>query len=311
MKSKLKGLDNDPNSIFRASRTIRNVINKKLKKEQEKQNAQARQQTLTTPPTSNTENDVNKNLTLFSLHIRQTNTLLKSFNSQISDDVKATSNEIAENKFKKVQKRERRKQLINRVGIEPEESESEGESGSEEDSDAGSEEDSDAGSEEDSDAGSSFENSGNTGNIISDDILSNAYVKDINKILLIIDNAIVVWDDNIKPNIRYLGKIKLRNFLNSKLMEDLNKNFDIFSDNLRTFSEYAKTLSKDERSGWTSIEASGEQLINKFDELFFTINDDIKRLAGEGTGIINGAGFLHIPTPYNSYLKESSKKYLM
>ena len=162
---------------------------------------------------------------------------------------------------------------------------------------------------EDSDAGSSFESS--RGNQVNDDMLKNAYVKDINRILLIIDQAIVLWDDYIKPNIRYLGKIKLSNFLNSKLMEDFEKNFDIFLDNINVFSSYAETLSKDDYSGWSSIVASGEQLIQKCEELFFTINDDINRLAGQGTGIINGAGFLHLPTPYNSYLKESSKKYLM
>jgi len=339
MKSKLKGLDNDPNSIFRASRTIRNVINKKLKKDQEEQNAQAQQQTLTAPPTSNTEMDVNKNLTSFSLLIRQTNTLLISFNAQISADVETTFNEMTEDEFKKVQKAERREQQrINRVGIEPEESESGSESESDSSSEAGSDSDSDSsssetntrsqmrsegtfsngdseegseeGGEEDSDAGSSFESS-SRGNQISDDILKNAYVKDINRILLIVDQAIVLWDEYIKPNIRYLGKIKLLNFLNSKLMDDLNKNFYNFFDGINIFSSYATTLSKDDYSGWSSIVASGEQLINKFEELFFTINDDIKRLSGEGTGIINGAGFLHLPTPYNSYLKESSKKYLM
>ena len=100
MKSKLKGLDNAPNSIFRASKTVRNIINKKLKEEKDAQDAQdgQQQQILSVPPTSSAELDVNKNLSSFTLDIKQITTLVSGFNNYWDKDLETLSKYSEETK---------------------------------------------------------------------------------------------------------------------------------------------------------------------------------------------------------------------
>jgi hypothetical protein len=320
---KKSGLDNDPNSIFRASRTVRKIINKKLKEDQDAKNAQ--QQTLTAPIKSNTETDVNKNLSQFILDIKQINTLLSAFNIQIYNDVSNVNDDIQKYENKPKNKRK----FLSRVGIEPEEesgSEEEesvassryssvgessvGESGSEEEESGSEEEESGSeGRKSKSNSGSSFDDT--TRSNTDYEILMNSYIRDINRIILLIDHSIVLWEDNIKSNINYLSKVKMTNFVNSKTMDEFKTNLEELQVNLHLLEEYEKILSKDDVSPYENIVKHGDRLLTKSDELYDLINSDIAYMSGVQKGTINGAGFLHIPTPYNSYLQNSSKKYLM
>jgi hypothetical protein len=352
---KKSGLDNDPNSIFRASRTVRNIINKKLKEEKDAQDTQ--QQTLVASPTSSTETDVSKNFSLFTLTIKQIGDVVDSFVDYILTDLNlederefvgnADVDEIKEaNKEWRNETKRRKEEEEARARGGSRASQRRGRLGSSAHSDPWNRDvrtlshDSDvssstgflssnysSGGESDSDSDSdvilsdvgdgddwqgpdinfNFEDdddiSGLTSSLSKDK--SNKTItsaRDINKIAVLTQYANALWEDNISPNINYLPKIKLNNFLHSQTIEDFEHSI-VGLDFLFTHD-----LIKD---NYPEIHRISSNISTLLDNLFDKINMDIKRVAGIQTGTVNGAGFLHLPTPYNSYLQHSAKKYLM
>jgi hypothetical protein len=345
---KKSGLDNDPNSIFRASKTIRNVINKKLKKEQDVLNAQ--NQTLTAPPTSSTETEVSKNFSLFTLTIKQIGDVVDSFVDYIltdlnlkderkfihhsnADEIK-DANELWRIETKRMKEEERggsrASQRIGRLGSSissnmwnrDARTRSSDSSTGQPSSQYGSDEDSDSdestqgiyinprGEGGDDDAPFEefdFEDDDDISTLsksLSKNESSGAITsaRDINKIAVLAQYASALWEDSISPNINYLPKIKLNNFLHSQTIEDFEHSVAgldfLFSHDLL-------------KNNYPELHRISSNVSTLLDNLFDKINMDIKRVAGIQTGTVNGAGFLHLPTPYNSYLQHSAKKYLM
>jgi hypothetical protein len=396
----MSGYDNDPNSIFRASRTVKNIINKQLKKEQDAKNAlsQDQQQGLKPIQTSNVETDVNKNLSLFTLDIKQITNLLDSFidfiysnqglkkqlnfiHSADTEEIKKKNEELRKRNKKiygggkKKNRRNRPEVLPGRTGpevlfgksgsvdsgrsgsyIDPfthsrnlakeqrkvvrssqlnpapvgeaeSDSDIEGsvenvEFGSNPDSDPDSDPDS---SDSESDAGSEFNPPSQLGDDFDDDdFLSQLtesevgdksninLVRELNRISNLVQHAFSLWDDYISPNILYLSKVKMSNFLNSQTIDDFEHSVAGF-DNF-----FASNTSVD----YPDIQRVAGNVSTDLDNLFDTITRDIKKISGINTGsssdvdraterTITGAGFLHFPSPYNNYMHHTKTKYLM
>jgi len=354
MKSnKLKGLDNDPNSIFRASRSVRNIINKKLKEEQDVKDAQT--QALTAPPTSSTETEVIKNLSLFTLEIKQITDIVDSFVDYILTEqnlteekefiINADLDEIKEaNELIRAQMKggSRASQRRGRLGSsissnlwnrdartrssDSDESSSTGQPSSryssvvDSDSDESDSDEStqgiyinprgDGGDDdgppdefefEDDDDISALTDSLDSKTEIRRKLNSNL-VREVNRLAVLANHATILWEDNITPNINYLPKVKMINFLHSQTIEDFEHSLAgldfLFSHELL-------------KEHYPELQRVAGNISTLLDELILKINMDIKRISGIQSGTVNGAGFLHLPTPYNSYLKDSTRKYLM
>jgi hypothetical protein len=399
----MSGLDNNPNSIFRASRTVKNIINKQIKKEQDAKNAatQDQQQGLKPIQTSNVETDVNKNLSLFTLDIKQITNLLDSFidfiysnqglkkqldfiHSADTEKIKKKNEELRKRNKKlygggKKKNRRNRPEVLpgssgpevlfgkqgsissvdsgsSRSYIDPfqhsrslakrqnvvrssqinsapvgevsSDSEGEGESlqGSVENVEFGGMPDSDPdSSDSESDGDPEFNPPSQLGDDFDDDdFLSQLtesekgdksninLVRELNRISNLVQHAFSLWDDYISPNILYLSKVKMSNFLNSQTIDDFEHSVAGF-DNF-----FASNTSVD----YPDIQRVAGNVSTDLDNLFDAITRDIKKVSGINTGsssdvdgstnrTITGAGFLHFPSPYNNYMHHTRTKYLM
>ena len=368
----MSGYDNDPNSIFRASRTVKKIINKNLKKDEDAKLAQENQQMGLQPNIpKNTSSDIDKNFSLFTLNLKQVallmSTLIDFVNSKLpqqgrldlgtmsikeindlNQDITPQERELlgGAKKGKKssvvsssssfdtpgwasVQSRSVRGPQIHSAPIGDSESESDSDSdsqGSYENVDFGGNPDSDpdsdpdsSDSDSDSDVSSLSEsedpligkiidfNPKNKKNISAD--LS----REIARISNSIQHLTALWDDSISPNILYLSKIKLTNFLNSNIL--LN-----FKHSLAEFKLFSVIIERD----YPNLKRIFNISITEADELLVSIIRDIRRVSGINTGTVSqtydpksvektyiGAGFLHFPSPYNNYMNHSKTKYLM
>jgi len=391
------GLDNNPNSIFRASRTVKKIINKKLKKDEDAKLAQQNQQMGLKPNIpSNVETDVNKNLSLFSLDIKQLTTLIDAFVDYINGGylgagiIGGAKLSKQRKNYRKVRRddftgKEKKKSgivgavkgpQIHSAPVADSESESErsemwardvstdsgsdsenegsidsnskgsttssstGQASSRYDGDGGDGgDDGDGstviyGSDEDSDISEESDESEESGLPNKKNI---NLVRELARISNLLHHAMSLWEDNISPNILYLSKIKMSNFLNSNIIKN-------FEDSIEGFDElYANGLinNRDYPELYRVFVNTNDDL----DNLFKKIEIDIKKISGIDTGsvenkpeidprtgrpvidprtgkektnvdraverTITGAGFLHFPSPYNNYMNHSRTKYLM
>jgi hypothetical protein len=110
------------------------------------------------------------------------------------------------------------------------------------------------------------------------------------------------------------------NFLNSSTINEFTKVFKHFISNLKIMNDYDR-LQFDYYTKYSKLIPICNRLVNKYNELLLTINDDIEKMAGKQSGaIINkipniqqenrsgqmiGSGF------GNLYLQDSTRKYLM
>jgi len=338
MKSKFKqersGLDNNPNSIFRASRSIRNIINKKLKEEQDVKDAQdAQTQALTVPPTSSPETEVNKNLSLFTFDIQQITTLLILIEHYIT-------NEYIYNYEGGSRASQRRGRLGSSIAsnmwnrdartISHDSDSSTGQPSSryssvvDSDSDGSDSDESTQGiyinpRGDGGDGDAPFEEfdfeDGDDISALTESEFSNLpkkqqnilLLKEINRATNLVDHVTILWEDSILPNIKYISKIKLTNLLKSNLISS----FEDAIERITTINYYYNKDDANNNEFIDELEKTLDYLINKLDNLIELINFGINQITGIQKGTVNGAGFLHLPTPYNSYLKDSTKKYLM
>jgi hypothetical protein len=139
--------------------------------------------------------------------------------------------------------------------------------------------------------------------------------RELARISNLAQQATSLWEDYIRPNILYLSKISLSKFLNSKLIADFEESIQGFDDLL-----YDSAITED---AYPELYRVYQNTTRDLDELFITIETDIKRVSGIGTGSSNdvneaksveqtyGAGFLHFPSPYNNYMHQTKTKYLM
>jgi hypothetical protein len=341
------GLDNNPNSIFRASKTVKNIINKNLKKIEDAKLAQ--QQSLIPNQNtgkSNVESEVNKSLSQFTLYIKQLTTLIDLFVDYINGGVfgaGVSGGSRSSRQYARVVRRDnfsspsgvvRGSQIHSAPVGQSIDSDSDSES---EESEmwnrdiatiAGSESDSDS-SDSDSDGDGGDGGDGDSligeevGSFDDDDGLSaltdstkseskykykNIHLaRELARISNLAQQATSLWEDYIRPNIFYLSKISLSKFLNSKLIAD-------FEDSIQGFDDLLYDSAITDRD-YPELYRVYQNVTEDLDELFKTIETDIKRVSGIGTGqssdAVVGAGFLHFPSPYNNYMHHTKTKYLM
>lgn len=89
MSKRYTGLDNDPNSIFKASRNVVKIINKKMKKDEEKKRKEQEAisnvgVTLPSKTTGQVGTNISKDISLFSLQIKQLTSMMDSFTDYIN-----------------------------------------------------------------------------------------------------------------------------------------------------------------------------------------------------------------------------------
>ena len=137
-------------------------------------------------------------------------------------------------------------------------------------------------------------------------------VRELARISNLTQHATSLWEDYITPNILYLSKIKLSKFLNSQVIANFEHSMEGFND----LHYNGEITDKD----YPELYRVYLHTFTDLDELFKTIETDIKRVSGIGTGSssdvteaksVTGAGFLHFPSPYNNYMHHTKTKYLM
>jgi len=360
----MSGYDNNPNSIFRASRTVKKIINKNLKKDEDAKLALQNQQMGLKPNiSSNIETDVNKNFSLFSLNLKQVSILISTLVDFVNTSVVPKRYQLglgtmsikeindlnpritpeqrellggAKSGKKKSSGRSSSSSILTPswhnsppgsvIGSQIH-SAPIGDSGSDTDSDIeGSVEQIDFGGDpnpdsdpdssdsdsdsDDSDISSLSESEDpligreidlNPRNEIKDKNINVNLSREIARISNSIQHLMALWEDSISPNILYLSKTKLSNFLNSNIL--LN-----FRHSLAEFKLFIAVVEQH----YPNLRRIYQISLTEADELLVSIIRDIKRVSGIDSGTtMTGAGFLHFPSPYNNFVNHSKTKYLM
>jgi hypothetical protein len=377
------GYDNNPNSIFRASRTVKKIINKNLKKiEDAKLVASQDQGSLKPTQSSNLISDIDKNFSLFTLNLKQVAILMdtivgfvnasipkarqldighmtikeindlnanltpedrellggsrkgkKSKKKSSSRNISSDSSYIdpfthSRNLAKEQRNVVRSSQLNPAPVIDEEEYEQEDEpeeniiiqhdsdpddpdpddpDPDDPDPDDPDPDDPDVSELSESDSESDSESNKNRNKNRNNINLS----REIARISNSIQHLLALWDDYISPNILYLSKKKLDNFLNSNVIKNFRHSLSAF----KLFSHVIDRV-------YPAIEHIYMISIQEADELLISVIRDIKRVSGINVGTssdvdratertITGAGFLHFPSPYNNYMHHTRTKYLM
>jgi hypothetical protein len=238
--SKHIGLDDDPNSIFRASKDVVKIINKKLKKEEA---LKAKEQeatsdvgvTLPSQPSGVVGTNISKDLSSFSLQIKQLTSMIDSFVDYIDKDFDLSVNKKEEEKKEEEEEEEEQSYYdplqrsvstgvsepsrrvigsqINTAPVQEEEEEGEEDSDSDQSELTGTFEEVE------------FENkNGNKPKKYDVSFLS----RELTRIANLTDVATANWEDNISPNIRSLTKNKISSFL--KIIKEFEQSVEDFSE---------------------------------------------------------------------------------
>jgi len=342
----MNNFDNDPNSIFSASRKVKKIINKNIKKKEDELIAQQQ--------ITSSGSDVDKSLSQFTLDIKQLTTLLDLFVDYINSGyfgagISGGSRSGSRSRpYARVVRRDNFSspsgvvrgsqihsapigQSVDSDSEESEESEmwnrdidtdsSTGRSSSNLASEYNSDSDSDGGDGGDGGDGDGSLIGYDVGDFDDDDDLSELtetvksnyrnkninLVRELARISNLVQHATSLWEDYITPNILYLSKIKLSKFLNSQVIANFEHSIEGFND-----LHYSGEITDRD---YPELYRVYLQTFSDLDELFKTIETDIKRVSGIDSGqssdAVVGAGFLHFPSPYNNYMHHTKTKYLM
>jgi hypothetical protein len=295
MSKRYSGLDSDPNSIFKASRNVVKIINKKMKKD-EADRLKAEQATsdvgVTLPSKSSgvLSTNISKDLSLFSLQIKQLTSMMDSFTDYINEDYNGNFLGQAWDYLLKKEKEEEEEEeeeesyydpfqssvhtgvsepkrrivgsQINNAPVQEEEEEEE--EGKEGDS-VGYQSDLTGSFEEfefENEDGKSKTKKSSTSGIT---FLS----RELTRISNLTDVATANWEDNISPNIRSLSQNKTISFFkNFKKFEESVDEFNAFKNSKKIDDEYFK-------------------LKRVFDNTLIDINNLFNRVKSE-VGIVSG-----------------------
>ncbi len=107
------------------------------------------------------------------------------------------------------------------------------------------------------------------------------------------------WEQNISPNLSVIPKIKMDSFVKGKVISDFEE----------AIAEIENDTTKDTiHYHFDFLDKIYNKLISSLDELFNTLNADIKKYS---SGMFITGGYLPVKSPYNPFLSGSKTKYLM